>query len=48
MKSSKKVKVDDFKQLMRDMFGDRYIDGGSINDLMHPNKKTKNDRSRKI
>jgi hypothetical protein len=37
---SKKVKVDDFKQLMRDMFGDRYIDGGSINDpIMHNNKK---------
>ena len=37
---SKKVKVDDFKQLMRDMFGDRYIDAGGINDpIMHNNKK---------
>ena len=37
---SKKVKVDDFKQLMRDMFGNRYIDAGGINDpIMHNNKK---------
>lgn len=38
------MKADEFKQLMKEMFGERYIDAGGINDpIMENNKKILNE-----